>query len=97
MIFAVIDAIFAIAYGSLKNSRPKWGLNLWPHDTGARLQASELYEATDVGSWWFVGSNEPVRNEWIVPIFFSELNISHLLILFVFRKMLFHFLLQTKS
>ena len=43
---------------SLKNSGLQRGLNPWPRDTGARLQLS--YEATDVGSWSFVGSKGPV-------------------------------------
>ena len=61
MIFAVTNAIFTIAQRSLKNSGLQRGLNPWPRDSGATLQLS--YEATDVGSWSFVGSNVPWRNE----------------------------------
>ena len=43
---------------SLKNSGLQRGLNPWPRDTGATLQLS--YEATDIGSWSFVGSKGPV-------------------------------------
>ena len=46
-----MNAIKAIAYRSLKKSGLQRGVN----------QLS--YEATDVGSWSFVSSNEPVRNE----------------------------------
>ena len=38
---------------------------VWTHDLVIPVRCSDLlnYEATDVGSWSFVGSNEPVRNE----------------------------------
>ena len=38
MILAVMSAIYAIAYGSLKNSWLQRGLNPWPQDTGGNPQ-----------------------------------------------------------
>ena len=37
---------------------------VWTHDLAIPAQRSNQlsYEATDFGSWSFVGSNEPVRN-----------------------------------
>ena len=48
-----MNAIFAIAYRSVKNWGLQRRLNPWPRDTGALLS----YEATDLGSWSFTGSN----------------------------------------
>ena len=62
MIFAVINAIQAIANRSLKNSGLQQGLT---RDIAILVRRSNQlsYEATDVGSWSFVSSNEPMRNE----------------------------------
>ena len=38
MILAVMNAIFAIAYGSLKNSGVQQDLNLGPHNTGVMVK-----------------------------------------------------------
>ena len=46
----------SIAYRRLKKSRLQRGLN--PMRRSNQLS----YEATDVGSWSFVSSNEPVKN-----------------------------------
>jgi len=35
------------------------------------------HEATDVGSWSFVGSNEPVRNEWNIS-YITSWNVSYI-------------------
>ena len=60
MIIAVINAILkAIACKSLKMSGVQRGLN-FAIPVGRSNQLS--YEATDVGSWSFVSSNEPVTN-----------------------------------
>ena len=55
-----MNAIFTIAERSLKNSGLQRGLNL---AIPVRSSNQLSYEATDVGSWSFVGSNGPVRNE----------------------------------
>ena len=49
-------------YRGLKKSGLQWGLN---RDIAIRLPRSKQlsYEATDVGSWSFVGPRVPVRNE----------------------------------
>ena len=51
MILAVMNAIFAIG--------------VWTRDLAIPVRRSNQlsYEVTDVGSWSFVGSNFPVRNE----------------------------------
>ena len=58
MIIAVMNAI---ASRSLKKDRTSAGFE---HVTSRyRCDASQLsYEATDVGSWSFVSSNDPVKN-----------------------------------
>ena len=74
MILAVMSAIFAIADGRLKNSglqreRSTGEVNgVWTRDFAISVRRSDQlrYEATDVGSWSFVGSNAPVRNEWMM-------------------------------
>ena len=61
MIIAVMNAIWVIAYRSLEKS----GLNgVWTRDLAIPLRRSKQlsYEATHVGSWSFVSSNEPVKN-----------------------------------
>ena len=63
MIPAVINAIYGIAY--IEASKLQDFNGVWTRDLAIPVQRSnELsYEATDVGSWSIVGSNEPVRNE----------------------------------
>ena len=41
---------------------------VWTRDlvTPVRYSNQLSYEATDVGSWSFLGSNELVRNEWMM-------------------------------
>ena len=41
---------------------------VWTCDLAISVRRSNQlsYEATDVGSWSFAGSNEPVRGEWEV-------------------------------
>ena len=46
MILAVMNAIFAIAQRSLKNSGPQWDLNPWPRDSNATFRATELWSRT---------------------------------------------------
>ena len=63
MILAVMKAIYAIAYIEAWKNQDFNGV--WTHDLAIPVQCSNqlFYEATEVGSWSFVGSNEPVRNE----------------------------------
>ena len=58
-----MKVIYAIAYIESWKSQDFNGV--WTHDLAIPVQRSNqlCYEATDVGSWSFVGSNEPVRNE----------------------------------
>ena len=51
-------------------------IGVWTCNPGTTMQCSNQlsYEATDVGSWPFVGSKEPVRNECEVIIW----NISNI-------------------
>ena len=62
MILAVMNAIFAM-------SKEAWKIQdlngVWTRDHAIPVRRSNQlsYEATDVGSWSFVGSNVPVRNE----------------------------------
>ena len=62
MILAVMSAIFAIAQRSLKSQDFN---GVWTRDLAMPVRRSNQlsYEATDVGSWSFVGSNVPVMNE----------------------------------
>ena len=50
---------------------------VWTRDLAMPVRRSNQlsYEATDVGSWSFVGSNEPARNECEVKIIW---NISYI-------------------
>ena len=66
MIFAVMNAIYAIAYIEAWKSQDFNGV--WTRDLAILVRRSNQlsYEATDVGSWSLVGSNEPVRNEYQV-------------------------------
>ena len=63
MIIAVMNAILAIAYIEAWKSQDFNGV--WSRDLAIPVRCSDQlrYEATDVGRWSFVGSNEPVRNE----------------------------------
>ena len=63
MILAVMNAIYAIAYIEAWKSQDFNGV--WSrHLTIPVRRSNQLsYEATNVVSWPFVGSNEPVRNE----------------------------------
>ena len=63
MILAVMNAIYAMAYIEAWKSQDFNGV--WNRDLAIPVRRSNKlrYEATDVGSWSFVGSNEPVRNE----------------------------------
>ena len=58
-----MDAIYAIAYAEAwKPQDFNSDQTPWPRDT-CRPSNQLSYEATDVGSWSFVDSREPVRNE----------------------------------
>ena len=63
MILAVMNAIYAIAYVEA------WKIQdfnrVWTCDLAILVRHSNQmsYEATDAGSWSFVGCNELVRNE----------------------------------
>ena len=63
MILAVRNAIYAIAY--LEAWKSQDFNRVWTRDLarGVRRSNQLSYEATDVGSWSFVGPKEPVRNE----------------------------------
>ena len=58
-----MNAIYAIVYVEAWRPQDFNGVQTpWPRDTGG--PSNQLsYEATDVGSWSFVGCKEPVRNE----------------------------------
>ena len=66
MILAVMNAIYAIAY--LEAWKSQDFHRVWTRDLPILVQCSNQlsYEATDVGSWSFVGPKEPVRNEFEV-------------------------------
>ena len=63
MILAVMTATYGIAYIEAWKSQDFNGV--WTHDVAIPVRRSNQlsYEATDIGSWWFVGPEEPVRNE----------------------------------
>ena len=63
MILAVMNAIYAIAYIEAWKIQDFNGV--WTRDLAIPVRRSNQlsYEATEVESWSFVGSNEPVRNE----------------------------------
>ena len=69
MILAVMNAIYAIAYVEAWKIQDFNGV--WTRDLAIpEWRSNQLhYEATKVGSWSFVGSNEPVRNECEVIYF----------------------------
>jgi len=62
MILAVMNAIYAIAY--IKAWKIQDFMEVSTRDLAIPMRRSNhlSYETTDVGSWSFVGSNEPVRN-----------------------------------
>ena len=64
MILAVINTIYAIAY--IEAWKIQDFNRGWTHDLAIPVRHSNQlsYEATDIGSWSFVGSNDPVRNEY---------------------------------
>ena len=72
MILAVMNAIYAIAY--IEDWKFQDFNGDWTREVMILVwRPNQLsYEATDFGSWSFVGSNEPVRNEWelIYEIFY---------------------------
>ena len=74
MIVAVMNSIYAIEYIEAWNNQDFNGV--WTCDPATTVQRSyqPSYEATDVGSWSFVGRKEPVRNECGVIIW----NISYI-------------------
>ena len=63
MILAVMNAIYAIAYIEAWKIQVLDGV--WTRGLAIPVRRTNQlsYEATDVGSSSFVGSNEPVRNE----------------------------------
>ena len=63
MILAVMNAIYAIAY--LEAWKSQDFNRVWTGDFAivVRRPNQLSYEATDVGSWSFVGLEEPVRNK----------------------------------
>ena len=66
MIPAVMNAAYVITCIEV------WKINdfngVWTHDLAIPLRRSHQlsYEATDIGSWSFVSSNEPGTDEWEV-------------------------------
>ena len=64
MILTVTNATHAIAYIEAWKIQDLKGA--WTHDLTIPVGRSNQlsYEATDIGSWSFVGSHGPVRNEW---------------------------------
>ena len=63
MILAVMKAMYAIVYIEAWKSQDFNGV--WTHDFSVLvLRSNQLsYEATDIGSWSYVGPEEPVRKE----------------------------------
>ena len=63
MILAFMNAIYAIAYIEAWKIQDFNGV--WTRDLTIPMRRSNQlsYEATDVGTWSFVDSNEPVRDE----------------------------------
>ena len=68
MVLAVMKAVNAIMYIEAWKSQHFNGV--WTHDLGIPVRGSNQlsYEATDVGSWSFMGPKEAVRNECEVII-----------------------------
>ena len=65
MILTVMKAIYVIGY--IKACK-KSGILTCDPAIPVRRSNQLSYEATDVGSWSFLGPNEPVRNECEVVI-----------------------------
>ena len=63
MILAIMNSIYAIAYIDPWKIQDFNGV--WTRDLTIPVRRSNQlsYEATDIGRWSFVGSNEPLRNE----------------------------------
>ena len=63
MILAAMKTIYAIAYVAAWKSQDF--NSVWIHDLAIPVQRSSQlsYEGFDIGSWWFVGPKEPMRNE----------------------------------
>ena len=63
MILAVMNAVFAIAYIEAWLSQDF--NKVWTRDFALPVRCSNQlsYEATDVGGWSFLGSNERMRND----------------------------------
>ena len=61
MILAVMNAVYAIAY--LQACKSQDFNRIWTRDLAILVRCSNQlsYEATDVGSWSFVGPKEPLR------------------------------------
>ena len=79
MILAVMNAIYAIAYIEAWKIQDFNGV--WTRDFAIPVRRSNQlsYEATDVGSWSFMGPNEPVRNECeVISHVFSRVILLHL-------------------
>ena len=62
MIFAVMNAIYAIAYIEAWKSQDFNGVSTHNLAIPVRRSNQLSCEATDFGSWSLVGSNEPVKN-----------------------------------
>ena len=74
MILAVMNAVYAIGYIEAWKSQDFNRVWTSEHPILVRHSNQLSYEATDVGSWLFVGPKEPVRNECEVIIW----NISYI-------------------
>ena len=63
MILAVMNAIYSIAY--LEAWKSQDFSRVWTRDLAILVRRSNQlsYEATDIGSWSFVGPKEPVKND----------------------------------
>ena len=63
MVLAVMNAIYAIAY--LEAWKSQDFNRVWTCDLAIVVRGSNQLsnEGTDVGSWSFVGTEEPLRNE----------------------------------
>ena len=63
MILAVMNAIYAIAYVEAWKSQDFNRVRTLDLAIVVRCSNQLSYEATDIGSWSFVGPKEPMRNE----------------------------------
>ena len=87
MILAVMKVIYAIAYiEAWKSQDLHW---VWTRDLAIPVQCSNQlsYEATDVGSWSFVSSNEPVKNgcEVIYEMWYMKSTVQYM------KHFIYHF------